>query len=85
MSSDDRSEFRSALLRANAATESLFGKLKTDWIHGVDYATHEEARPHRFQNITLLDNRQRKHAALGYISPAAFEEKFHSQPSTQAA
>ena len=69
----------------NAPTESFFGKLKTEWVHGVDYADHDEARQHLFQYIELFYNRKRKHATLGYVSPAAFEELFHSQPSSKAA
>lgn len=69
----------------NAPTESFFGKLKTEWVHGVDYVNHREARQHLFQYIELFYNRQRKHAALGYKSPAAFEELFHLQTHIKAA
>lgn len=69
----------------NAPTESFFGKLKTEWVHGVDYADHHEARQHLFQYIELFYNRKRKHAALGYLSPADFEQLFHSQTHIKAA
>jgi len=69
----------------NAPVESFFGKLKTEWVHGVEYANHEEARGHLFQYIEVFYNRSRKHAALGYVSPAAFEESFYQQSPCQAA
>jgi putative transposase len=69
----------------NAPTESFFGKLKVEWVHGVDYADHEEAHRHLFEYIEAFYNRQRKHASLGYQSPAAFEDKHYSQSLTEAA
>lgn len=69
----------------NAPTESFFGKLKTEWVHGEDYLTREQATQHVFHYIELFYNRRRKHAALSYLSPAAFEELFHQQSSQQAA
>jgi transposase InsO family protein len=69
----------------NAPTESFFGKLKVEWVHGVEYANHEEAKRHLFEYIEVFYNRKRKHAALGYESPAAFEEMFYFQSLTEAA
>lgn len=69
----------------NAPTESFFGKLKTEWVHGEDYPTRAAAEQHVFAYIELFYNRQRKHAALGYVSPAAFEERFRQDFSPQAA
>jgi putative transposase len=69
----------------NAPVESYFGKLKTEWIHGKHYATRQEAKGDIFKYIELFYNRQRKHAALGYISPVAFEERHHQTTSQQVA
>jgi transposase InsO family protein len=69
----------------NAPTESFFGKLKTEWVHGEDYPTRDDARQHVFTYIELFYNRQRKHAALGYLSPAVFEELYQQKPSTMVA
>ena len=69
----------------NAPTESFFGKLKVEWVHGVEYADHEEAQRHLFEYIEVFYNRKRKHAALGYESPAAFEDMFYFQSLTEAA
>lgn len=69
----------------NAPTESFFGKLKVEWVHGVEYANHEEAKRHLFEYIEVFYNRKRKHAALGYESPAAFEDMFYFQSLKEAA
>ena len=69
----------------NAPTESFFGKLKTEWVHGEDYLTREQATQHVCNSIEPFYNRQRKHAALSYISPAPFEELYYQQSSQQAA
>jgi transposase InsO family protein len=69
----------------NAPTESFFGKLKVEWVHGVEYADHDEANRHLFEYIEVFYNRKRKHAALGYDSPAAFEDMFYIHSLTEAA
>ena len=58
----------------NAAKESLFGKLKSEWIRERIFTTREEARREIFWYIEVFYNRQRRHATLGYVSPVAFEE-----------
>ena len=57
----------------NAAMESFFGTLKTELVYHERYATHEEARRSIFEYIEVFYNRQRRHSALGYKSPVAFE------------
>lgn len=65
----------------NAPTESFFAKLKLEWVHGEDYTTRAEATQHVFTYIEVFYNRRRKHAAIGYRSPDAFEQEFYkSQP-----
>ncbi|MBS4008088.1 MAG: IS3 family transposase, partial [Clostridium sp.] len=44
----------------------------------------EEARQDIFWYIESFYNRQRRHAALGYITPASFL-KMHNEESLQAA
>jgi len=60
----------------NAPVESFFGKLKAEWVHGADYRSRQQASLHVFEYIECFYNRQRKHAALGYKSPAAFERLY---------
>jgi transposase InsO family protein len=57
----------------NAAMESFFGTLKTELVHHEDYATREQARSSVFEFIEVFYNRQRRHSAIGYMSPETFE------------
>ena len=47
----------------NGPAGSFFGKLKTEWVHGEDDQTHEQAIQQVFNYIELFYNRKRKHAA----------------------
>jgi transposase InsO family protein len=58
----------------NAAMESFFGTLKCELIHDRCYRTHAEARQDIFEYIEVFYNRQRRHSALGYLSPAEYEK-----------
>lgn len=60
----------------NAMMESFFASLKTEWVYGRDYLTRAEAKQDIFKYIEMFYNRQRRHAALGYISPAEFEQRY---------
>jgi transposase InsO family protein len=57
----------------NAAMESFIGTLKTELIYHQNYATHQEARRSIFEYIECWYNRRRRHSAIGYKSPEAFE------------
>ena len=57
---------------------------QTEWVHGKRYTTREEAKLDVFKYIELFYNRKRRHAALGYLSPAAYEQQ-HLQSKTQQA
>jgi transposase InsO family protein len=65
----------------NAAMESFFHTLKTELIHRRRYQTHQQARVEVFEYIEVFYNRQRQHSALGYKSPAEFEEEQLQAPS----
>jgi transposase InsO family protein len=58
----------------NAPMESFFASLKQELVHEADYHTREQARSSIFAYIEAFDNRQRRHSALGYLSPAEFEQ-----------
>ncbi len=68
----------------NACMESFFGSLKTEWISAKKYKTRDEAEKDIFKYIELFYNRKRRHAALGYLSPAAYEES-HERKQQLAA
>lgn len=57
----------------NAAMESFWSTLKTEWVHHQDYPTRDAARASIFEYIEVFYNRKRLHSALGYQSPEAFE------------
>ena len=58
----------------NAPMESFFHSLKTEWVRFEDYKTRSEARTSLFDYIELFYNRVRRHSALKYRSPLAFED-----------
>jgi len=59
----------------NAPMESFFSTLKSELIHHVQFQTRAEARRAIFEFIELYYNCQRRHSALGYLTPQAFEER----------
>lgn len=59
----------------NALKESFWGTLKTECAHRV-FETRDEARRAIFDYLECFYNRRRLHSALGYRSPAAFEQAF---------
>ncbi|MDX9875811.1 MAG: IS3 family transposase [Spongiibacteraceae bacterium] len=60
----------------NAPTESFFNSLKNERVHGVSYATRNEATSDLFQYIAVFYNRSRRHSSLGYLSPTTFLENW---------
>jgi transposase InsO family protein len=56
----------------NAMMESFFATLKTECVT-QRYASRASARRDIFEYIEVWYNRQRRHSALGFVSPAAFE------------
>ena len=59
----------------NACAESFFHSLKVEAIHGERLTTRETMRRQVFEYIELDYNRQRRHSAIGMISPEAFEAR----------
>lgn len=64
----------------NAPAESFFASLKSDLVRGRHFATHAEARAALFDYIETFYNRRRRHSSLGYLTPAEYEERRHSEP-----
>jgi putative transposase len=60
----------------NACMESFFGKLKNEWTKEKQYMTREEAKNDIFKYIEMFYNRQRRHEALGYVTPVEFRERY---------
>lgn len=59
----------------NAPVESFFATLKRELVHRCRFVTRSEARSVLFEYIEVFYNARRKHSALGYLSPIAFEQK----------
>lgn len=58
----------------NAVAESFFSILKRELVYHETYRTRADARLSVFQYIEGWYNRRRRHAALGHLSPLAFEQ-----------
>jgi putative transposase len=61
----------------NAPMESFWGILKQELIHHRHYHTRREAMAEIREYIEIFYNRQRLQAGLGYLSPAAFIQKYY--------
>jgi putative transposase len=55
--------------------ESFFATLECELLDGRTFCTHAQARTALFDYIEVFYNRQRRHSALGYLSPDAFERR----------
>jgi putative transposase len=55
----------------NAVAESLFSTLKIELAHDADW----ERRAAVSEYLEIFYNTQRRHSALGYVSPIAFERQ----------
>jgi transposase InsO family protein len=59
----------------NAVAESFFSTLKIELAHVADWTTHAEARADVAEYVEIFYNTQRRHSALDYLSPVAFERR----------
>src|SRR5690242_18607100 len=59
----------------NAPMESFFGTLKTELVHHGEYPNRDAARRDLFAYVEGYYNRQRRHSAIGYITPEQAEAK----------
>jgi transposase InsO family protein len=66
----------------NAVAESFFHTLKTELISLEDFDTHEQAQTAVFEYIEVFYNRQRCHAAHGYLAPLAYEQALKTNELT---
>ena len=61
----------------NACAESFWGRLKVELVYRQHYRTRTEAQAAVFEFIEVFYNRTRRHSALDYVSPDAFEAAYH--------
>ena len=64
----------------NAPMESFIGTLKMELVYHEMYHTREQARAHIFEYIEAFYNRRRRHSALHYLSPEAYERLGDQEP-----
>jgi putative transposase len=62
----------------NAPMESFWGTLKQELVHHRHYRSRQEAVEDITEYIEIFYNRQRLQAGLGYLSPAAYAQKYYS-------
>ncbi len=68
----------------NACAETLFGSLKGERLHGMDFHSHREAKDDTLDWL-LWYNGSRMHSTLGYLSPAQFERQANARQNALAA
>lgn len=57
----------------NAAMESFFHSLKTEWVDHCRYPAREQAKASVFEYIEIFYNRQRRHSYVNQLAPLQFE------------
>jgi transposase InsO family protein len=68
----------------NACSETLFGSLKVERLHGRRLETMRQARDETIAWL-LWYNRTRLHSTLNYVSPIRYEQDWNRNPGTAAA
>ena len=63
----------------NAVAESFFATLQTELLDRGPWPTRQMLKSAIFEYIEAFYNRRRRHSALGYLSPAEFERRWHAQ------
>jgi putative transposase len=69
----------------NAPVERFFGTLKTELVYQQHYRTRAEAQQAIVEYMECFYNRQRRHSALGYLSPAEYEAPYRAEQCTSQA
>jgi putative transposase len=68
----------------NACSETLFGSLKVERLHGQRFVSRRHARDETIAWL-LWYNCSRLHSTLAYISPMQFEENWFAAQARQAS
>src|SRR5271166_5028564 len=69
----------------NAMAESFFATLECELLDRRRFKTQAEARMALFAFIEGFYNPRRRHSALGYLSPMAFERQHTPMPEKRSA
>jgi len=62
----------------NAPIESFWGTLKQELVHHRHYRTRQEAMQDITEYIEIFYNRLRLQPKLGFLSPAAYAQRFYA-------
>jgi transposase InsO family protein len=68
----------------NACSETLFGSLKVERLHGQRFTTRRQAKDEVMAWLNWY-NRTRQHSTLGYVSPVQFEHNWQAAQPQQAS
>jgi putative transposase len=66
----------------NACSETLFGSLKVERLHGQRFVNRRQAKDEIIAWL-LWYNRERLHSTLTYVSPMQFEDNWHAAQAKQ--
>jgi transposase InsO family protein len=69
----------------NASMERFMNSYKNEWTNHRRYANVEAVHRSTFEYIEIFYNRTRRHQALDYLSPAAFEDRHHTRSKSPNA
>jgi transposase InsO family protein len=69
----------------NAVAESFFATLKVELVHDAAWVTRAAAQADLFDYLEAFYNGQRRHSALGYLSPRAFERHLAQQEAVASS
>ena len=67
----------------NACSETLFGSLKVERLHGQRFETRRQAKDEVMAWL-LWYNQARLHSTLAYVSPMQFEQSWFAAQAMQA-
>lgn len=67
----------------NACSETLFGSLKVERLHGQRFITRRHAKDETFAWLVWY-NQSRLHSTLNYVSPMQFEQQWLTDQAKQA-